>query len=200
MIRLEVEIPVEILRAEKSKTLPVVLTHAEAMQVIAIMNGLTQLMAKILYGSGLRLMECLRLRVKDIDFGNREILVRDGKGKQDRITLLPDSIRSDLALHLKGVEALHQSDLKAGFGEVYLPYALTRKYPSAPKEWIWQYVFPTSVLSVDPVIKKTMRHHQDPQCPAKSCSPSCPVVENPEAGQPAHLSPLFCHPPVGGWI
>jgi integron integrase len=162
VLQMQVEIPEEILRAKKTKTLPVVLTHAEAMQVIARMNGVPQLMTRILYGSGLRLMECLRLRVKDIDFGNREILVRDGKGEQDRLTLLPDSIRSDLQLHLKGVEALHQKDLKAGFGEVFLPYALARKYPNAPREWIWQYVFPASVLSIDPVSQKTMRHHQDP--------------------------------------
>lgn len=162
VLQVEIEIPAEILRAEKTKTLPVVLTHEEAMRVIAKMNGVTCLMAKLLYGSGLRLMECLRLRVKDIDFGNHEILVRDGKGEQDRITLLPNSIIADLKLHLKGVQALHQSDLKAGHGEVYLPYALARKYPNAAREWIWQYVFPASVLSMDPVSKKIMRHHQDP--------------------------------------
>lgn len=162
VLKKEIDLPSDLIRAEKSKTLPVVLTQQEAYCVINNMKGVPQLMAKILYGSGLRLMECLRLRVKDIDFGNHQIIVRDGKGEDDRITVLPDSLIPTLQLHLKNVALLHQKDLKAGFGEVYLPYALARKYPSASKEWNWQYVFPALSRSVDPVSKKTMRHHADP--------------------------------------
>lgn len=132
------------------------------MAVLTKMTGASQLMAKILYGSGLRLMECLRLRVKDIDFGNHQILVRDGKGEDDRSTIMPVSLILLLQAHLKTVQAIHQKDLKDGFGEFYLPYTLAKKYPGAPREWIWQYVFPASARSIDPVSKKTMRHHTDP--------------------------------------
>jgi len=157
-----VDVPSDLIRAEKSKTLPTVLTHLEAMAVIREMKGVTQLMAKILYGGGLRLTECLRLRVKDIDFGNHQIVVRDGKGEDDRLTVLPDSLVPELQSHLQIVSLIHQKDLKAGYGEVYLPYALARKYPHAAREWMWQYLFPALSLSTDPVSKRTMRHHADP--------------------------------------
>jgi integron integrase len=157
-----IDIPTGLIRAEKSKTLPTVLTHAEALAVIQEMKGPAQLMAKLLYGGGLRLMECLRLRVKDLDFGHHQLIVRDGKGEDDRLTVLPDSLITDLQRHLQGVKVLHQKDLKAGYGEVYLPYALARKYPNAAREWTWQYVFPALSLSTDRVSKKTMRHHADP--------------------------------------
>ncbi len=162
VLQIEIDLSSDLIHAKKSKTLPVVLTHQEAMDVIGKMPGTSQLMAKILYGSGLRLMECLRLRVKDIDFGNHQVIVRDGKGEEDRLTPLPNSIIPDLELHLQTVKLIHQKDLKDGFGKVYLPYALARKYPSAPKEWVWQYLFPASTRSIDPVSKKTMRHHTDP--------------------------------------
>lgn len=162
VLQKDIDLQSDIVRAEKSKTLPVVLTHQEALAVINNMKGNVQLMAKILYGGGLRLMECLRLRVKDIDFGNHQIIVRDGKGEDDRTTVLPESLIPTLQLHLKNVALLHQKDLKEGFGEVYLPYALGRKYPNASREWNWQYVFPALSRSVDPVSKKTMRHHADP--------------------------------------
>lgn len=162
VLQIDIALPSDIIRAEKSKTLPVVLTHQEAMSVINKMTGVTQLMTKILYGSGLRLMECLRLRVKDIDYQYKTITVRDGKGEDDRVTPLPDSIIPDLQLHLKTVKLIHEQDLKAGYGEVYLPYALARKYPNAAREWIWQYLFPASARSTDPASKRTMRHHVDP--------------------------------------
>ena len=169
VLNIEIEFPTDIIRAEKSKTLPTVLTPQEALAVLNKMHGTPQLMAKILYGSGLRLMECLRLRVKDIDFGNHQILIRDGKacpersrrGEDDRFTILPDTLIPDLNLHLQTVALIHQKDLKDGFGEVHLPYALARKYPNAAREWAWQYVFPALSRSVDPVSKKTMRHHAD---------------------------------------
>ena len=162
VLQKDLDLPSDLFRAEKSENLPVVLTHQEAISVIDKMTGVSQLMTKILYGSGLRLMECLRLRVKDIDFGNRQIIVRDGKGEKDRATMLPDVLILDLQTHLKTVSAIHQQDIKEGYGEVYLPYALARKYPNAPKEWIWQYIFPASARSVDPETKKIRRHHVDP--------------------------------------
>ncbi len=118
-------------------------------------------MTKTLYGSGLRLMECLRLRIKDIDFGNHTIIVRDGKGEDDRATILPDSLIPALQAQIKTTILLHAQDLKNGYGEVYLPYALAKKYPNASKEDKWQYLFPSASLSTDPVSKKTMRHHLD---------------------------------------
>ena len=162
VLHIEIEFPADIIRAQKSKTLPTVLTHQEAITVIKKMDGVTQLMTKILYGSGLGFMECLHLRVKDIDFGNHQIIVRDGMGEDDRFTILPDSLILDLELHLQMVALIHQKDIKQGFGEDYLPYALARKYPKVANEWGWQYIFPALSRSIDPVSKKTMRHHVDP--------------------------------------
>jgi len=159
VLQTDIDLPSNIIRAEKSKTLPVVLTQQEALAVISKMSGIPQLMTKILYGSGLRLMECLRLRVKDIDFGNRQIIVRDGKGEDDRTTILPESLISALQRQIQTVQRIHRTDLQDGFGEVHLPYALARKYPNAASETSWQYLFPAPALSVDPATKKTMRHH-----------------------------------------
>lgn len=157
----EIEIPSNLLRTRRPKRLPTVLTHQEALTVINAMHGKTRLMAKILYGSGLRLMECMRLRVQDIDFGNQQIIVRDGKGENDRLTILPASIVPQLKVHLSDVKALHEKDLSEGFGEVALPFALARKYPNAGKEWGWQYVFPASKNSIDPMTGVVRRHHLD---------------------------------------
>jgi len=162
VLNMELEFPADTIRPDRSKHLPVVLTPQEARQVISNLNGLPKLMTKVLYGSGLRIMECLRLRVKDLDFGNRQIVLRDGKGEKDRFTILPDSIIEDLQAHLIVVRAIHEKDLKEGFGETSLPYALERKYKSASKEWLWQYVFPASARSLDPNSKREKRHHLDP--------------------------------------
>jgi integrase len=116
-------------------------------------------MASLLYGSGLRLMECLRLRVKDMDFAYRQLTVRDGKGAQDRVTMLPQSLQEPLQRHLVKVQLLHEEDLAEGFGEVYLSYALARKYPNAGTSWVWQYVFPAAKRSLDPRSGKERRHH-----------------------------------------
>jgi integron integrase len=189
VLQKDINLPPELIRAQKSKTLPVVLTHQEAISVIGKMTGMPELMAKVLYGSGLRLMECLRLRVKDIDFGNHQIVVRDGKGEDDRVTILPDSLISALEMHLKTVKAIHEKDLKDGFGETSLPYALAKKYQSAPKEWMWQYVFPASVRSIDPVSKKTKRHHIDPSVLQKAIRQAAQSV-----GIPKPVSPhVFRH-------
>ncbi len=146
-------------RPQRAKTVPTVLSREEARLVISKMTGTYKLMTQIMYGSGLRLMECLRLRVKDIDFGNHQIIVRDGKGEDDRMTMFPDTLLEPLRLHIQQVRALHQRDLADGFGTVYLPYALERKYPNANREFAWQYVFPASDLSIDPVSGIKQRHH-----------------------------------------
>lgn len=152
-----------MVRAKKPERIPVVLTRDEVRVVLARLDGQARLMANLLYGSGLRLMECLRLRVKDVDFDYHEILVRDGKGQKDRATMLPDSLTGPLREQLERVRILHRQDLAEGFGEVYLPYALERKYPNAGHEWGWQYVFPSKQRSVDPRSGKTRRHHLDPK-------------------------------------
>lgn len=151
----------DIPHAKKPKRLPTVLSKEEVRRVLALMSGVHQLMARLLYGSGLRLMECVRMRVKDIDFDQRLIVVRDGKGEQDRITVLPDTLIPFLRDHLSHVYLLHQRDLAQGYGSVYLPYALAEKYPNASREWCWQWVFPADKLSTDPRSGVTRRHHVD---------------------------------------
>ncbi|MDP1651520.1 MAG: integron integrase [Rhodocyclaceae bacterium] len=150
-------------QARKPKRLPVVLTADEARGLLAQLAGVHWLVAVLLYGAGLRLMEALRLRVQDVDFKRREILVREGKGFKDRVTMLPELAAKPLQLHLEAVKALHAQDLAEGGGEVFLPYALERKYPHAGKSWGWQYVFPSGNRSVDPRSGKTRRHHIDEQ-------------------------------------
>jgi integron integrase len=146
-------------RVQRHKKLPVVFTRDEVRRVLVSLTGTQSLIARILYGSGLRLMECLRLRVKDVDFTYGQITVRDGKGAKDRVTMLPESLRWPLERHLKKVKLLHEEDQEAGYGEVHLPYALARKYPEAPKEWGWQYVFPAGNRSIDPRSGIERRHH-----------------------------------------
>jgi integron integrase len=150
---------VDAVRAHKPKRLPTVLTKSEALRVIHAMSGTTQLMARLLYGSGLRVLECVRLRVKDIDFEQRCIIVRDGKGEKDRITMLPERVVSSLTEHVAHVKQLHDQDVKEGNGAVYLPYALEIKYPNANREWCWQYIFPSKSLSIDPRMGLKRRHH-----------------------------------------
>ena len=161
VLQKEMIFPSDIIRPGRPERLPTVLSHAEAMSVIGHLSGVPQLIAKLLYGSGLRIMECMRLRVKDLDFENHQLIVRAGKGENDRATILPDSLIPTLKAHLETVRTIHQMDLKAGYGEVPLPYALARKHPGASKEFAWQYVFPASARSVDPVSKRTQRHHLD---------------------------------------
>ena len=151
----------DIASARQGKRLPVVLTVAEVQAVLGRTTGTAGLMLRLLYGSGLRLMECVRLRVKDVDFGQMQILVRDGKGDKDRVTMLPRSLVEPLREHLVKVRVLHRKDIAEGFGEVYLPYALDRKYPNAGREWGWQYVFPSTKRSVDPRSGVVRRHHAD---------------------------------------
>lgn len=153
--------PLNAVRAKKPVRLPVVFSRQEVKAVLAHLDGSHWLMASLLYGSGLRLLECLRLRVKDLDFDYRQIIVRDGKGAKDRVTMLPTSVAAPLRRQIAKAQLLHDRDLAEGFGEVYLPYALAQKYPAAARELGWQYVFPSEKRSVDPRSGKTMRHHLD---------------------------------------
>jgi len=149
----------DLVHAHKPKKLPVILTRQEVKTVLQYLSGPPWLMASLLYGSGLRLLECLRLRVKDIDFSYQQITVREGKGAQDRVTILPLNVLSALQQHLQAVKQLHDRDLEAGFGDVYLPYALEKKYPYAARAWAWQYVFPAAKRSHDPRTGIERRHH-----------------------------------------
>ena len=146
-------------RASQPKRLPTVLSKAEALAVIGSLQDANKLVAQIMYGSGLRIMETLRLRVKDLDFANRQIIVRDGKGEKERLTVFPESIIPAVEAHLHLVKGMHEKDLAEGYGSVYLPYALDRNYPNAYREWIWQYIFPAQARSRDPQTGITCRHH-----------------------------------------
>ena len=148
-----------VTRAKRPPRLPVVFNKDEVKSILIQLEGSKWLMANLLYGAGLRLRECLSLRVKDIDFAYKQIVVRDGKGNKDRVTVLPTIIIDNLKRHLQKTKTLHERDLKTGFGSVYLPYALERKYKNAGKSWAWQYVFPSSRLSIDPRSGIRRRHH-----------------------------------------
>lgn len=160
---LEMELPWfdDMVRAKRPVRLPVVLSRDEVSRLLEQLQGGHWLMASLLYGAGLRLMECLRLRVKDVDFAYRQILVRDGKGGKDRVSMLPESTVQPLQTQLGHAKRLHDFDLREGFGETHLPYALARKYPRAGFEWGWQYVFPSTKRSADPQDGVIRRHHLD---------------------------------------
>jgi len=149
----------EVVRARLPARLPVVLTIEETERNLAEVDGTRGLMLRLLYGTGMRIIELVRLRVKDLDFDSRVIVVRDGKGAKDRVVMLPPSLADALRAHIEKVRELHQKDLAAGYGTVHLPYALARKYPNAEKEFCWQYVFPSGTLSVDPRTGIKQRHH-----------------------------------------
>ena len=149
-------------RARKRPRMPVVLTREETARVIALMSGVHQLIVKLLYGSGLRITECLRLRVQDMDLEMKALTVRNGKGDKDRITTFPERLVQPLKEHLVRVKVIHEQDLEEGHGQVYLPHALARKYPHADRDWRWQYVFPAGHRSIDPRSGQTRRHHLDP--------------------------------------
>jgi len=163
VLRQDIDYIDNIYRAKKPKRLPVVFAREEIRKIMQHLSGEKWLMANLLYGAGIRLMECLRLRVKDIDFSYSQITVRDGKGNQDRITMLPEIVKHPLKEHLKKVWQIHQKDLKEGYGRVYLPYAIARKYRNADREWGWQYAFPSKNRSVDPRSGEIRRHHLNPQ-------------------------------------
>lgn len=159
VLDLQVEDKIAPARGKRHRSPPTVMTQAEVQRLLAVMEGKPALMAKLIYGSGMRLMECIRLRVQDLDFGRNLIFVRGGKGGKDRTTILPKYLREDLLGQVAAVKALHHRDLNEGFGEVYVPEALARKYPRASKQTGWQWVFPARERSGDPRSGKVMRHH-----------------------------------------
>ena len=181
------------IRPKKGKRVPVVLSRDEARAIVASMMGPYKLMVQVMYGSGLRLMECLRLRVKDIDFENHRILVYDGKGGDDRVTMLPDSIIQPLQEHIAHVKAIHQQDLSAGLGAVYMPFGLDKKFPTAHKQWIWQYIFPASVLSADPETGILRRHHIHETALQKSIRAAARFARIDKRVTP-HTPPFICYP------
>jgi len=158
---LGVDLPLieDVERAKKPQRLPVVFSEAEINQILTRLQGTPLLLASLIYGSGLRVMEALRLRVKDVDFEQHRIVVRAGKGEKDRVTMLAQSLGAPLKSHLTHVKQQHDDDVRNGSGTVYLPYALERKYPNAAAEWKWQYIFPAAKLSIDPRSGKRQRHH-----------------------------------------
>ena len=149
----------EVARAKRPRRIPVVFTHDEVLRIFAQMRGIPWVVANLLYGSGLRLMECLRLRIKDVDLERREIRVRDGKGKKDRVTMLPERLIPHLRKHIECARRYHQLDLAEGLGAVELPHALARKYPNAAREFAWQYLFPSYKRSIDPRTRREGRQH-----------------------------------------
>ena len=158
---LDVELPWldGIQKAKSSARLPIVLTREEVGRVLARLEGVHRLIGSLLYGTGLRIMEAMRLRVKDVEFARRELLVRDGKGNKDRVTMLPVRLVAPLQAQIEHARELHRGDLAEGGGDVWLPFALDRKYPGAAREWCWQYVFPAGARSVDPRDGVVRRHH-----------------------------------------
>jgi len=155
------EYKVDAIRSTKERKIPVVLTQEEVKQVLTLLEGVPQLFVKLLYGSGLRISEASRLRVQDVDYDYKQITVRAGKGNKDRVTTFSAQLMPQLKNHLQRVKLIHDEDLKAGYGSVYLPHALSRKYPNADKQWGWQYVFPSRNISTDPRSDVQRRHHID---------------------------------------
>jgi len=153
---------IQAMRAKKPSRIPIVITREEVAKVLDALDGIQRLMVSMLYGCGLRLMECCRLRVKDIDFAMHQITVFDGTGQKDRAVMLPDKLEASLHEQLKRTKLLHTQDLILGYGSTCMPFALERKYPSASKQWGWQYVFPTHELTIDPRSEIVRRHHVHP--------------------------------------
>ena len=183
--------------AKRPQRLPVVLTRTEVDAVLSRMHGTNGLIARLLYGSGLRLMEAVRLRVKDLELERCEILVRDGKGAKDRVTMLPSILMDALRAHLVLVRELHAQDLAAGLPGVYLPYALDRKYPNAAREWAWQYVFPSDRLSTDPRSGLRRRHHVDEQNVQRAMRQALRDAGVAKLATPAYVAPQLRDPFVG---
>jgi integron integrase len=162
ILHMEVDDLTSVARAKRKMNLPTVLSREEVKKLLSFLDRPYLLMAQLMYGCGLRLMECLRLRIKDVDFENDLLMVRSGKGEKDRALIIPEKIKGELSKHVASVKEIHDQDVKMGYGEVSLPDALEKKYLGAPKEWGWQWVFPAEKLSVDPRTGKVMRWHIHP--------------------------------------
>jgi integron integrase len=175
----------DLIRSKRPVRMPVVLSRAEVGRLLLAMHGSKWLMASLLYGAGLRQIECLQVRVKDVDFAYRQILVRDAKGGKDRVTMLPEQTVQPLQEHLGRVRALHQRDLAAGHGEVSMPFALGRKSPRAGREWGWQFIFPSGVLSADPESGVIRRHHVFPDTIGRAVKAAARTAKI--------IKPVSCH-------
>lgn len=175
----------DLVRAKRPRRLPVVLSRAQVRAVLSRLEGTHRIVATLLYGTGMRLLECLRLRVQDVDFALNQILIRDGKGQKDRRTMLPMGIKNTLAGHLSHVRLLHESDLLEGGGAVFLPDALARKYPWAERAWGWQYVFPARDRSRDPRSGVVRRHHLEESAIQRAVHRA--------AGEAGFAKPVSCH-------
>ena len=184
----------EVVRAKQPHHVPVVLTQDEVAVVLRHLSGTTWIMATLLYGAGLRLMECLRLRAKDVDFSYNQIVVRDGKGHKDRLTMLPQHVKAPLQRHLHDVKKLHAQDLQAGAGHVYLPDALERKYPNASHAWVWQYVFPAAQPSREPRTGIVRRHHVHKLVLQRAVQVAVRQGGVLQGGELSYFSPQFCDP------
>jgi integron integrase len=195
---LTVELPWldDIVRAKKPQRLPVVLSEAEIKRLLTCMDGIPGLVARLLYGTGMRLMEGLKLRVKDIDFDRREILIRDGKGAKDRVTMLPASLIVPLKEHMARRRVIYEADLAAGKADVWLPNALERKYPNAHREWGWQFFFVASNVSTDPVTGVIRKHHQDEKNDSASCFKGCQISRHLKARLPTCFASFFRYSPA----
>ena len=167
---------VNAIRAKQPVRLPVVLSVSEVQRLLAHMSGINGLLVKLLYGTGMRLMEAIRLRVQDIDFDRGEIMVRSGKGDKDRVTVLPTSIKNELLMHLQTRQDLHNADAQKGQQGVYLPEALAQKYSNADKEWRWQYVFVSGKLSQDPRSNAVRRHHRGEKTVQRAMKKACDAI------------------------
>jgi len=181
----------QVVRSDKPRRLPTVFTKQEVEQILHHLHGTAWLEGSLLYGSGMRLLECLRLRVKDVDFAQNQIIIREGKGNVDRVTVLPSRVIDKLKNQIRKVSDLHEEDLEAGFGEVKLPFAIDRKYPKAAKEFGWQYVFPSSRRSKDEKSGKMMRHHVDESTFQRAFMTALRTTRIPKHGGPHSLRHSF---------
>jgi integron integrase len=187
----QLDLMVNAVRAKRRKRMPTVLSKIEVGKLLACLRGTNKLRAQLLYGGGMRLMECLRLRVRDIDFHQRQITIRDGKGFKDRVTILPEQLRNAIENHLQDVHLQHAQDLDNGYGKVYLPFALSIKYPNAEREWLWQWVFPSPRLSRDPRSGQIRRHHVNPSGTQKAIRKAARIAKIPKHVTPHTLRHSF---------
>lgn len=194
VLKQELDLRVDAVRAKRSRYVPTVLTREEILTIINHLSRVHKLIVKLLYGTGLRQTECLQLRVKNIDFSQNQVIARDSKGMESRVTMLPTSLAEELAFHLEIVKRLHQQDLDKGYGSVYLPFAKIRKYKNADRDWVWQFVFPSDRISQDPRSGIIRRHHLHESGLQKALKQAVRLRWYSKKGRLSYVSPQFCYP------